>query len=287
MIKHRIISSIFLIPFIILIILELSLKKLTFFLLLLNLLCIWEWNKLCATSIIQKLTLFIIFNVLPLILIILTTFYLPHHIFISHIKYIFIIISLTWWLIALLLILFYPISTKIWKKSSFFKLLFGNLTIIPFIWSIIILKKENQIFYYNYSIGTWKILYVIILVWELDSSFYIFGKLLGNYKLSENISPKKTWEGLIIGTILTIITQWVFKKYIIPFHITTIKFNIYCIIIMISAILGDLTESMFKREAKIKDTGTLIPGHGGILDRIDSLSSTLPIFTCLTLLINL
>ncbi|MCR3754877.1 MAG: CDP-diglyceride synthetase [Candidatus Westeberhardia cardiocondylae] len=284
--KNRLVSTIILAPITIVVLFMFSLIQLTCFLLLLNILSILEWNKLIIMSKIKKYICFAIFHVIPIILIILITFRTPKKIFYQYIQYVFICITLTWWLGAFFLLLFYPKSAKIWKKSTTLQTLFGNLIIIPLFWSILILQQENYFVLHNNSIGTWKTLYVIILTWGLDSSYYLIGKTLGKHKMSKTISPKKTWEGLIGGIIISSIIHLIFQKYTILYYISHTTLNICFIIIVLATILGDLTESMFKRVANIKDTGKLIPGHGGILDRIDSLSAALPIFTCIALLIK-
>jgi len=117
---------------------------------------------------------------------------------------------------------------------------------------------------------------IVMSIWAADSFAYLGGSLLGRHKLAPKISPKKSWEGLIAGT-LGAIAFW----YIIPFAfmgsaswITAIAAGV---IVALAALLGDLFQSRIKREAGVKDSGTLLPGHGGILDRIDSLLLTAPL----------
>ncbi|CEN32288.1 Phosphatidate cytidylyltransferase [Candidatus Westeberhardia cardiocondylae] len=286
MIKNRIISTIFLTPIVIGIISMFTIEKLIIFLFILNIFSIFEWNKFIIPLLLWQRILFLIFYFTIIVIIILITVYEPYFLLKHKIKYIFIPITLSWWITASLLILFYPYSTKLWNNSKILKMLFGMFIIIPFFWSILILQQEQHTYNYDHSMNTWKILYVIILIWGLDSSSYIFGKLLGKHKLIPKISPNKTWEGTIGGLTTSYIIHVIFIKYTILYNISHTKLNICFIIIIISAILGDLNMSMFKRVINIKDSGNLIPGHGGILDRIDSLSSAVPIFTCLTLLMN-
>lgn len=124
----------------------------------------------------------------------------------------------------------------------------------------------------------------MLLVWSVDSGAYIFGKLFGKNKLAPKISPDKTWEGLIGGLITSGLIAWLIGCYA-PLQIVTSTLVVCSVITVLASVLGDLVESMFKREAGIKDSGSLIPGHGGILDRIDSLSAAVPAFACMMLLI--
>jgi phosphatidate cytidylyltransferase len=104
---------------------------------------------------------------------------------------------------------------------------------------------------------------------------YFFGKTFGRVKLAPSISPGKTWEGVFGGLLLVLLLTLAFAKYsgfdpavLIPF----------CLAVAALSIVGDLTVSMFKRTAGVKDSGQLFPGHGGMLDRIDSISSAAPLF---------
>lgn len=113
------------------------------------------------------------------------------------------------------------------------------------------------------------IIYVILIIWANDSFAYIIGKNIGKRKLFERISPKKTIEGFIGGLLFSIITGLIIGFYSNFFSV----FN-WIIIAIITSILGtygDLIESKFKRQANVKDSGTIMPGHGGLLDRLDSL----------------
>ena len=110
---------------------------------------------------------------------------------------------------------------------------------------------------------------IFILIWTNDTFAYIIGKSIGKNKLFEKISPKKTIEGFIGGIIFAIIASVIIAKYYT--QMPTFIWIITAIIIGIFGTIGDLVESKFKRMANIKDSGNIMPGHGGILDRLDSL----------------
>ncbi len=131
---------------------------------------------------------------------------------------------------------------------------FFFLMLLPFI---------NNVYYPNI------IIYIILIIWTNDSFAYLVGKNFGKTKLFERISPKKTIEGFIGGLFFSIVLGSVIGYYSKEFSI--INWIIISIIISICGTLGDLVESKFKRQANVKDSGTIMPGHGGILDRLDSL----------------
>ncbi len=120
-------------------------------------------------------------------------------------------------------------------------------------------------------------LFPLILTWVFDTGAYLIGVAVGRHKLAPSISPKKTYEGLIGGLIVTLPATFLLN------HWLATKFALYDIVLMtvgiaILATLGDLFESAFKRDTDLKDTSTIFPGHGGMLDRIDSLLFTIPFF---------
>lgn len=128
------------------------------------------------------------------------------------------------------------------------------------------------------------LLILLILIWLNDTFAYIIGSLVGKHKFCEKISPKKTWEGLLGGLIITLIAAIIINWYYFKFDNIIVLVSV--LIVCISATLGDLFESKIKREAEVKDSGKLIPGHGGILDRIDSLLIAAPTFSFFILILK-
>jgi phosphatidate cytidylyltransferase len=118
------------------------------------------------------------------------------------------------------------------------------------------------------------ILGILLLVWSSDVFAYFFGKLFGKHKLFARISPGKTIEGFVGGAIMTLIVSFVLTRFIPVYSI--IDWIVIAVIIIVFGTLGDLFESMIKRNLKVKDSGFILPGHGGILDRFDGLIFSLP-----------
>jgi phosphatidate cytidylyltransferase len=114
------------------------------------------------------------------------------------------------------------------------------------------------------------------ILWANDSGAYLVGSTLGKHKLIERISPKKTWEGAIGGAILAAVTSIVIFSQMDKLNMT--HAIIISLLTVVAGTLGDLTESMIKRHFNVKDSGTILPGHGGLLDRFDSLLFSAPVF---------
>lgn len=127
------------------------------------------------------------------------------------------------------------------------------------------------------------LLAVFVTIWVNDTGAYLVGITLGKHRLFERISPKKSWEGFFGGAIFSLISGYIFSIYI-P-QISLINWIVFSEIIVIFGTFGDLTESLLKRTLDVKDSGNVIPGHGGLLDRFDSMLLAAPaIFIFLTLL---
>ena len=124
---------------------------------------------------------------------------------------------------------------------------------------------------YNYHLT----LSLFILVWLSDVGGYLAGINFGKHKLLERISPKKTWEGIAGGLVLCILGSYILSQF---FPIMNIyMWLVLGLVVYVSSVIGDLIESMLKRSANIKDSGNILPGHGGILDRFDSVLFVIPI----------
>ncbi len=131
------------------------------------------------------------------------------------------------------------------------------------------LGHSGQGIYYPYIL-----LGIILLIWSNDTFAYLGGSLLGKNKMIERVSPGKTWEGTAVGVILTIGSGYIIGRFILRDMVP--MWTLFGALIPIFATIGDLIESMLKREAGVKDSGSIMPGHGGVLDRFDSLIFVTP-----------
>ena len=135
-------------------------------------------------------------------------------------------------------------------------------------------------FYETRSEGLHYILYAFLIVWLTDTGAYILGKLMGKHKLWPVISPNKTIEGFIGGIICSILVPLI-MQFFVDFHMNIWTLLLVTIILSMFGQLGDLVESGFKRHFGVKDSGRILPGHGGILDRFDSFMFVLPLLNIL------
>lgn len=125
---------------------------------------------------------------------------------------------------------------------------------------------------------------IFVLTWSNDTGAYLFGRQFGKTKLFERISPNKTWEGTIGGAVFTIAISYLCSMYVpnYPWYI----WAVIAIIVSICANIGDLLESVYKRNAGVKDSGKIMPGHGGVLDRFDAIFLSAPMVLAFLLLID-
>ncbi len=139
--------------------------------------------------------------------------------------------------------------------------------------------------YHDYIVdargGTALVLLPVVVTWLNDTGGYLAGRAFGRRKLMPTVSPAKTWAGAYGGVVASVLTTWAIAAFVLPSvaHVTLRPLGIFVVgvVLSVAAQVGDLAESMFKREAGVKDSSQLIPGHGGVLDRVDSLLFTLPV----------
>lgn len=180
--------------------------------------------------------------------------------------------ALLWWVLATLLVLSYPYSSRYWGALPG-KLLIGLLILLPAWQGLVLLKQWPQ--------ANALIIAVMVLVWGADVGAYFAGKAFGRRKLAPRVSPGKSWEGFFGGLALSLLLTlgvglqqgWQLGALLLCL--------VGAALVVVASVIGDLTESMFKRQSGIKDSSNLLPGHGGVLDRIDSLTAAIPLFAVL------
>lgn len=197
-----------------------------------------------------------------------------------------VILFLTFFLIRYIgadsrILLLLPASGLILMTLPMFRqkdqpLLSASLTFLGIMYVSLPITILNLLVYHPYKEGFdyQVVLFLFLILWLNDTGAYITGKLLGKHKMFPRISPKKSWEGLAGGLMMALLITWL-SRPLFP-DIPLLHLWILCPVIVIAGTFGDLVESTWKRAAGVKDSGKLMPGHGGILDRIDSLIFAAP-----------
>ncbi|PPI86643.1 CDP-diglyceride synthetase [Candidatus Pantoea edessiphila] len=274
MINNRLFTAIILIIFVIFAVFLLSPLNFEIISILICTIAAWEWSKLSGVVLwYNRILIAILFG---LILLTLMFFFKIYNCNLHSLLVIsLLMISISWWILALFLVLTYPRSSIFWKNSCLTRIAFGVFTLIPlfYILSVFRYLHYNE----NKFTGSWYILFIMCLVWSIDSSAYFFGQTFGKNKLSPVISPNKTWEGFFCSLVVSFLIVFLFSNFKL-IDLSKKSLIIFSTIITFASLLGDLTESMLKREIGLKDSSNIIPGHGGLLDRIDSLTTVIPVF---------
>lgn len=163
---------------------------------------------------------------------------------------------------------------KLYKKSDVHPFINIALFYLGIVYVAVPFALINILVFYNGVYSYEILLGLLFLVWANDVGAYFTGILFGKTKLFERISPKKSWEGSIGGGVAAVVVSIIINNY---FHgLNQLEWIIVSIIVVIAGTYGDLVESHFKRSMQIKDSGSAIPGHGGFLDRFDSLLLAVP-----------
>lgn len=179
-------------------------------------------------------------------------------------------------IIALLfIVLGYPRMTQLWS-SVLVKSLLGIILLSGFFVALISIKAIEC--HQTTLVGGKYLLLMFVIIWAADSGAYFIGKKFGKRKLAPQLSPKKTWEGVIGGIVCSLLVGWLTINFwsINDGHLASFFAVIFLLACL--AVFGDLFESALKREANLKDSGKLLPGHGGVLDRMDSSIVVAPVY---------
>lgn len=169
-------------------------------------------------------------------------------------------VACVWWFIAFIWTFLFPTPIPVIVRW-----ICGAIVLVPLFVALLLL----------YGLNPQLLLFALLIVWAADIGAYFFGKQFGRVKLAPSISPGKTWEGVFGGLLLVVILSVIWGR------IQELPLSVlvpFCLAVAALSIVGDLTVSMFKRTAGVKDSGKLFPGHGGVLDRVDSVAAAAPLF---------
>lgn len=267
MLKYRIVTSLILLTFILLCI---CLLPMSWFSILMGVIVVyggWEWFALAGIKNSYVRGSYVVL----LSVILWIVYYLP-------IFWVLISTLIVWlWVIAAVVCYALDI-TPLGLQYPAVKIILGFFALVPCWLAVTTLREDID--------GLAWLIFGLLLVAAMDTGSYVAGRLWGKHKLTIRVSPNKTWEGLgggfVLILLIALVTGMLFRFSLYQLSILTLL----ALVTGFFAVIGDLVESMLKRQAGIKDSGRLLPGHGGILDRIDGLIVALPIFALGSLLIS-
>lgn len=265
MLKQRLLTAAILMPLIILAILLLPSTGFLVLLLIAAALAGWEW--LSMTGVISR----ILCTAGIVLLLLLALLSLP----LANSQNMLLFLLAYWLIISLLVMVFAHRSLPVYLnqilQNRFISFLLAVVTFAGFIYSALWLHGLA-------GTGPHMVLYLLVVVWLMDTGGYFFGKRFGKYKLASAISPNKTWEGMVGGLLLVSVAFVISIAMDLPAEVATLNWLAVTLLAALASVIGDLFESQIKRSYHIKDSGRLLPGHGGMLDRIDSLLAASPVF---------
>lgn len=256
MLKSRLITAVILIPIVVACIFFLPPMAFLSVALLAMLLAGWEWSALGGIENFFSRILYLALMALILI----SSLFIP--------ILFMIIVATLWWIVVGMLLILYP-ERSAWGDHNWIRATMGFFVLVPCWIGIIILQGYSPMV----------LMFCLVLIWAVDSAAYFVGKKWGKHKMAPTISPGKSYEGLIAGLIVSLI-MGILGLWLL--EISSEGILIFLLICVVGGglitVLGDLFESMVKRKSNVKDSGGLLPGHGGILDRIDSMTTAIPFF---------
>jgi phosphatidate cytidylyltransferase len=171
-------------------------------------------------------------------------------------------VAVVWWFTAFLWVVFAPRRVSAWSAG-----VAGVLALVPAWLALVQLRLSLQH-------GAQWLLFALLLVWVADIGAFFVGRRFGRIRLAPEVSPGKTWEGALGGLAVSALVAVAGAAW---FGVALVPFLPLCLAVVGFSIVGDLTESLLKRFAGMKDSGSMLPGHGGVMDRIDSLTGAAPV----------
>lgn len=201
-----------------------------------------------------------------------TILLLPTYVMVADDRVVWIwLVAALWWLASVFLLARYRGETGISAASRPYHFFLGIVLLVPTWAGLVFLHQQPDD-------GPWLVLFLMVLIWVADSGAFFVGRQFGKHKLAPFVSPGKTVEGAI-GALIATALYSTYGAYMFGYRGGEwVLMVVICAVIVIYSIVGDLVESLFKRRAGMKDSGTIFPGHGGVLDRIDSMTSAAPLF---------
>lgn len=223
----------------------------------------WEWSNLAGWREVPARSLYtaLMTAALPFLYGIATTSWASGIIFLGAL----------WWVMAAVLVFFYQAGRASVPASCVIRGVIGCGVLVPAWLALVNLFSHPR--------GVPLLLVLFTLIWLADSMAFFAGRRFGRHKLASRVSPGKSWEGFYAGMLASLAPPLVYGVISDLPAATIIMLMVLCLVCAVFSVIGDLLVSVFKRHAQAKDTGHILPGHGGVLDRIDSITAAAPIFS--------
>lgn len=260
MLLQRVLTALVLIPLVLWVVLIAPIQVFTVFFSAVALLGAWEWARLCGYEQVSRRLVFVL-----VIGAALSSLYVFELDFDGPLM----MLALLFWLLMTALLMAKPQTMLEKPMPSALRLGVGALLLISTQVAFVSIRSDA-------GFGPDRVMYLLLLIWVADSAAYFSGRRFGKHKLAPLISPKKSIEGAVGGMLGCLVLSGLAALY---FEIDTAQlwaFILISIAVAYVSIMGDLFESLVKRQAGVKDSGAILPGHGGVLDRIDSLMAAAP-----------
>jgi phosphatidate cytidylyltransferase len=266
---QRTVTSLVLVPLVVLAILFLQTPYVAAIAAALFLGGLWEWSRMVGIEAQLWRAAYLMANI-ALMTGLLWAHALPLFTLVS-------LVGVAWWVVAVLWLAFPDIGRAGGAWARAIKLVVGTLAIIPAWCALVLLHYGASSASLPDANGPRWALLALVMVWAADSCAYFVGVHFGKRKLIPRISPGKTWMGLWGGVAGALVVGLVGARWVGVKDTQWVTMTELTLLTVIASVVGDLFESLMKRHSGLKDSGTLIPGHGGVLDRIDSLLAALPV----------
>ncbi|AZZ90919.1 phosphatidate cytidylyltransferase [Hahella sp. KA22] len=269
MLKQRIITALILLPLFLAGVALTDVFGFSLFIGAIVTLAAWEWAQICGLTSQTSRASYAAMTAVVL----LACSHLPAILTLS--------IALIWWIGALAIVLTYPASKAFWTPPMT-RAVAGLLILAP-AWKALVAIRGG-VFVLEPGFDTkWIILYIFLIVWFADIGAYFAGKTFGKNKLAPHVSPGKSWEGAVGGMLAVSVLPFAMNSFLTLTLPQLVVLWMMTLSAAIFSIVGDLIESLGKRFVGLKDSSQILPGHGGIFDRIDSVTAAAPVFLVLAI----
>ncbi len=269
MLKQRLLAALVLLPLLLWAVFAMPTQYFQLFIAVVLLIAAWEWSGIMQLQELPKRLGYV--ALIGLLTAMLARFIGPD------ITSPLLLAAVLFWIVATAWVLKYPLGLQPGTRKPLLVGIVGIAVLLPLWIAACSLQAAGPIT--GPDTGWWLTI-MLFLIFAADTGGYTFGRLFGKTKLAPHVSPGKTWEGVggaLFGAALIVTIVWAF----VPLPIVKerpFEFLLVALLTVAISIVGDLTESMFKRHSGLKDSGNIIPGHGGILDRVDSICAAAPMF---------